>query len=149
MKRVNPVRRALSLLPWVVAALMVVSCSDKQTPISQLEQLCQDLEQNAELYTEDDWKQVDETLDDIQQLLSKHRSEYSSEERDQIRSLKERVVTAAASQHTRSLLRSGAKVVSGVLGGLQGLESLGDSLEQISGALDEFMEELNKEVDGF
>ncbi len=64
------------------------SCSSKQTPINNLANFVEELQQNSEVYAEEDWKNAEQTYEEIEIDLERYHSEYSDEEIREIGRLK-------------------------------------------------------------
>ena len=56
--------------------LTFTSCNNKNTPIHDLEELSEDLKQNSKDYSDDDWAAISQSLDNINNEIDEHRSEY-------------------------------------------------------------------------
>lgn len=69
-------------------ALTFTSCNNKNTPIHDLQELSEDLKQNSKNYTDDDWAAISQSLDNINNEIDEHRTEYTDEEMKEIGRLK-------------------------------------------------------------
>lgn len=107
--------------------LTFTSCNNKNTPIHDLEELCEDLKQNSKDYSDDDWAAISQSLDNINNEIDEHRSEYTDEEMKEIGRLKGicgaylmKYAAKNASQQLKGLIQQ--------LGGaIQGVKSVIDS----------------------
>lgn len=70
----------------MVLMSLVFSCSSKQSPINDLEQLCVDLEKHSRDFSENDWKEVQAKMEVIDDALSNY--DYSASEKQYIDKLK-------------------------------------------------------------
>ena len=68
--------------------LTFTSCNNKNTPIHNLQELSEDLKQNSKNYTDDDWAAISQSLDNINNEIDEHRTEYTDEEMKEIGRLK-------------------------------------------------------------
>ena len=69
-------------------ALTFTSCNNKNTPIRNLQELSEDLKQNSKNYADDDWAAISQSLDNINNEIDEHRTEYTDEEMKEIGRLK-------------------------------------------------------------
>ena len=69
-------------------ALTFTSCNNKNTPIHNLQELSEDIKQNSKNYTDDDWAAISQSLDNINNEIDEHRTEYTDEEMKEIGRLK-------------------------------------------------------------
>ena len=108
-------------------ALTFTSCNNKNTPIHNLQELSEDLKQNSKNYTDDDWAAISQSLDNINNEIDEHRSEYTDEEMKEIGRLKGicgaylmKYAAKNASQQLKNLIQQFG-------GAIQGVKSVIDS----------------------
>ena len=83
--------RVRYIASFVICALFVlctISCHSKQTPINKLESFTEEIQNNAQDYTEDDWKASAEELEQIENEIEQYKSEYTDAELKEIGRLK-------------------------------------------------------------
>lgn len=120
-------RSFIKYLPilFVVLACVCVSCTNSQTPIRDLNALCERVQNDGDKFTADDWQAAALEYARIDSLLGTY--EYSREEQDSISRLKGRFVAITAKKS---------------------LENLGNTFEELSNsaanALDGFLDEMAK-----
>ena len=68
--------------------MTTISCNSKQDAISRLETLYEELQQNGDDYTADDWDAVITEMNDIDNFIKQYQSDYSEEEIKEIGRLK-------------------------------------------------------------
>lgn len=107
--------------------LTFTSCNNKNTPIHDLEELSEDLKQNSKDYSDDDWAAISQSLDNINNEIDEHRSEYTDEEMKEIGRLKGicgaylmKYAAKNASQQLKNLIQQFG-------GAIQGVKSVIDS----------------------
>ena len=66
----------------------MIGCKSKHTPINKLENLTEEIQENAQNYTEEDWKATAEELELIENEIKQYKSEYTDEELKEIGRLK-------------------------------------------------------------
>lgn len=108
-------------------ALTFTSCNNKNTPIHNLQELSEDLKQNSKNYTDDDWAAISQSLDNINNEIDEHRTEYTDEEMKEIGRLKGicgaylmKYAAKNASQQLKNLIQQFG-------GAIQGVKSVIDS----------------------
>lgn len=79
-------KRYFKFLMLTVFVAAVCSCSSKQDPIDDLQDLATELKDNFEDYSEEDWKEAQNKFVEIENKLSEY--EYSDEELKEIGKLK-------------------------------------------------------------
>lgn len=77
-----------SFIFCAMLTLCIISCNSKQTPINRLEELTEDVQQNASGYTEEDWQSTAEELELIESEIEQYKDEYTDEELKEIGRLK-------------------------------------------------------------
>lgn len=97
------------------------SCNNKNTPIHDLEELSEDLKQNSKDYSDDDWAAISQSLDNINNEIDEHRSEYTDEEMKEIGRLKGicgtylmKYAAKNASQQLKDLIQQFGGAIQGV-----------------------------------
>ena len=110
-----------------ILTLTFTSCNNKNTPIHDLEELSEDLKQNSKDYSDDDWAAISQSLDNINNEIDEHRSEYTDEEMKEIGRLKGicgaylmKYAAKNASQQLKNLIQQFG-------GAIQGVKSVIDS----------------------
>ena len=73
---------------FISVVVTAISCHSKQDAISRLETLYEELQQNGDEYTADDWDAVIAEVNDIDEMLKQYQSDYSEEEIREIGRLK-------------------------------------------------------------
>lgn len=101
--------------------LTFTSCNNKNTPIHDLEELSEDLKQNSKDYSDDDWAAISQSLDNINNEIDEHRSEYTDEEMKEIGRLKGicgaylmKYAAKNASQQLKNLIQQFGGAIKGV-----------------------------------
>lgn len=105
-----------------------ISCNSKQDAISRLETLYEELQQNGEEYTADDWDAIITEMNDIDDVLKQNQSEYSDEEIKEIGRLKGLCLAQIAKYSVHSFKDQLKNVINEAEGMFEGLtEGLTDS----------------------
>ena len=76
------------VLFFISIIVTTISCNSKQDAISRLETLYEELQQNGDEYTADDWDAVITEMNDIDNFIKQYQSDYSEEEIKEIGRLK-------------------------------------------------------------
>ena len=76
------------VLFFISIIVTTISCNSKQDAISRLETLYEELQQNGDDYTADDWDAVITEMNDIDNYIKQYQSDYSEEEIKEIGRLK-------------------------------------------------------------
>lgn len=66
----------------------MMSCTSKQSPINDLADLAERVQQNSSSFSEDDWRAVVEDIKDIEKEMEQYKSEYTPEDAKEISRLK-------------------------------------------------------------
>lgn len=72
----------------LISLIAIFSCSPKQEPINDLENLANRLENSSTTYSEEDWMLVYQDMEDINQRIDRYNSQYTEEELKKINRLK-------------------------------------------------------------
>lgn len=111
-------------------SLCMMSCNSKQTPIDELEELAEDVQQNAYDYTEEDWHSTTEELELIESEIEQYKNEYTDEELKEIGRLKGIFLAQLTKYSIKSFkngLEDAMKEAEGVVEGFrQGFEDSGE-----------------------
>ena len=98
----------------------MIGCKSKQTPINKLENLTEEIQENAQNYTEEDWKATAEELELIENEIEQYKSEYTDEELKEIGRLKG-ILLAQYTKYSIKSIKNGVestiKEVEGVIDG--------------------------------
>ena len=121
--------RVRYIASFVICALFVlctISCHSKQTPINKLESFTEEIQNNAQDYTEEDWKASAEELEQIENEIEQYKSEYTDAELKEIGRLKG-ICYVQFTKHSIKTFKNGIenamKEVEGMLEGFtQGFE---------------------------
>ncbi len=89
---------------FVLLVVFFVSCASKQDPIDRLRSLCDDIEQGANDYSEEDWSALLEEYLDISQELKEYK--YSAQEEREIGKLKAKCAYNFAINYGREKVKS-------------------------------------------
>lgn len=120
--------KALRILLIVFAGLLTVSCNPKQGPIDDLKSICTELEQDSDEYTEEDWTNVEQKLEQIDNELGKY--EYTEEEMAEIHKLQGKVVGLVTKKAMKSVQKGMDDAAKMFEGGMEGfMEGLGEDEE--------------------
>lgn len=71
-----------------ICVLCMIACNSKQTPINRLEELAEEVQQNASDYTEEDWQSAANEIELIEVEIEQYEDEYTDEELKEIGRLK-------------------------------------------------------------
>lgn len=112
----------------IMAAFLLsfMACQNAETPVNRLSSLANQIEENGENYTEQDWEDIAVEYEQIKEELSEY--EYSDEELKEIGRLKGKISAMMAKEALRDFSRE--------------LENMG---KQIEGGIDGFLEEMNSD----
>lgn len=109
------------LFAGLLTLALTTACDSKQTPINDLQDLCEDLQANSKDYTEDDWAALEESLTKINDDIERHRSEYTPDEIREIGRLQGKCAGYMTKEALRNLpgqINSALKQVEGALDGM-------------------------------
>lgn len=116
------------ILLCAVLSLCIMSCHSKQTPINRLEELTEDVQQNASEYTEEDWRSTADEIEFIESEIEQYKDEYTDEELKEIGRLKGIYLAQLTKYSIKSFkngLEDAMKEAEGIMEGLkQGFEVL-------------------------
>lgn len=87
-----------------------MSCNSKQTPMNRLANLTEEIQKNAQDYTEEDWKAFAEELELIENDMDQYMSEYTDEELKEIGRLKG-ICFAQFTKHSIKTFKNGLENV--------------------------------------
>lgn len=122
-------KRSISyFLASVLVAMIFSSCSSKQDPINELEELAFELKENSEDYSQSDWEKIAVKYSEIEDQLQQY--EYTDEELKQIGKLK--------AQCVRAIVHSSANNLKDLMHSFQ--MQLEGASEEMEGAMDELGE---------
>lgn len=107
--------------------LTFTSCNNKNTPIHDLEELSEDLKQNSKDYSDDDWAAISQSLDNINNEIDEHRSEYTDEEMKEICRLKGICGTYLMKYAAKNASQQLKDLIQQFGGAIQGVKSVIDS----------------------
>lgn len=107
--------------------LTFTSCNNKNTPIHDLEELSEDLKQNSKDYSDDDWAAISQSLDNINNEIDEHRSEYTDEEMKEIGRLKGICGTYLMKYAAKNASQQLKDLIQQFGGAIQGVKSVIDS----------------------
>lgn len=107
--------------------LTFTSCNNKNTPIHDLEELSEDLKQNSKDYSDDDWAAISQSLDNINNEIDEHRSEYTDEEMKEIGRLKRHLRGLSHEVCSQERLSTTQNLIQQFGGAIQGVKSVIDS----------------------
>lgn len=96
------IRKYGVILVLFAVILAFVACDGKNTPIHDLEEVCSDLQENSDSYTEDDWAAVAESLERINADIENYRSQYTDDDMREIGRLKGICMTFVARHSVQS-----------------------------------------------
>lgn len=113
----------------VVALAMLSACSNKQEPIDELEDLCEQISQEGDKFSEEDWDETSAKLEEIDSELDEHADEYTAEERREIMRLKGKI----AAQSAKKTMKKWAEQ----------LETVGEDLENLLEGFSEGLEDVD------
>lgn len=114
------------IITALFAVILCCSCSSKQDPITDLEDLAFELKENSEDYSQSDWEKAAVKYSEIEEQMQQY--EYSDEELKQIGKLK--------AQCFKAIAKSTGKALKNQMHNLQ--MQLEGASEEMEGALDEF-----------
>lgn len=114
-------------------ALFAVSCvNDAEKSINELEKLVEKVEKNYKTYTEDDWENVFEDLDELTEKYVDVR--YSEKQMQKIQNLNSKM----AEYCIENLVTDYGKIFSGAMKGfVNGLQNVVDEFEDLLDEIDE------------
>lgn len=84
----NIIKFLTSFILCAMLSLCMMSCHSKQTPINRLEELAEEVQQNASDYTEEDWQSAANEIELIEVEIEQYEDEYTDEELKEIGRLK-------------------------------------------------------------
>lgn len=115
----------------LILMLFAIGCtSPEQRRINDLSALAEDIEQNGQYYSQDDWEAIAESYEELEEELAEYSQFYTPEQRREIGRLKARCHKA---------------ILSSALGGIE------DALNGVSDEMEGYMEEMGdgEELDGY
>lgn len=105
--------------------LLAIGCtSPEQRRINDLSALVEDMEQNGQYYTQDDWEAIEGSYEELEEELAEYSQFYTPEQRREIGRLKARCHKA---------------ILSSALGGIE------EALNGVSDEMEGYMEEMGEE----
>lgn len=116
------VNRLIAFCIFTMLILCLAACHSKLTPIDKLEELAEDVRQNASDYTEEDWQYTAEELELIESEIEQYKNEYTDEELKEIGRLKGIYLAQLTKYSLKSFkngLENAIKEAEGVIEGLQ------------------------------
>ncbi len=116
----------------VLSCIGLCSCSSKQTPIDDLASLAEELTENGEEYTDEDWETAASEYAAIEEELQEYH--YTNEEHKKIGKLKGRIFYLISSKYAKNKINQFANELSGVM------EELNDSIDMSNELKDLFDE---------
>ena len=69
-----------SFILILLISFFISSCESKETPISDLDDLIEEISENSEEYSDEDWEEAALQYQHIEDVLEKYQSEYSDKE---------------------------------------------------------------------
>lgn len=79
-------KKIVYLFVGIFFCYLMVSCDSKQDPINELNNLAEEIEANGNNYTEEDWNNISNEIEEIDSELEKY--QYTDEEQKEIGRLK-------------------------------------------------------------
>lgn len=125
------------LLTAFCAVILCCSCSSKQSPINDLEDLAFELKENSEGYSQSDWEKVAVRYSEIEEQMQQY--EYTDEELKEIGKLK--------AQCFKAIVHSSAKNIKKQMRNFQ-MQMEGAS-EEMEGAFEEFEDMFEGDINTF
>ena len=98
-------------------ALVMASCSTKQSAISQLERYSYELRDNAQYYSVRDWQNAVDDFKTIRKRIAKHEQDYTPQEKRHIGELEGQCAKYMA-QGAKQRLVNGVRNIAGELNGI-------------------------------
>lgn len=113
---------------FISIVVTAISCNSKQDALSRLETLYEELQQNCDEYSADDWDAVIAEMNDIDDVLKQNQSDYSDEEIKEIGRLKGLCLAQIAKSSAHSFKEQLKNVINEAEGLFEGFtEGLTDS----------------------
>ena len=107
--------------------IFICSCNSKETPVDELDELTEEMTENSNEYSDDDWEEALSQYQQIEVALEKHRSDYTDEEIKEIGKKKGRCLALFAKRSAKDLK-----------------ENLKDIIHEASGLIEGFTEGFNE-----
>lgn len=107
---------------------LICSCTSKQTPINNLADFVEELQLYSDDYTEEDWKNAEQTYEILKTDLEIYRSDYTDEELREIGRLKGQC-SAIMTKHTIREFKKEMK----------------DAINEATGIVEGFAKEINNQ----
>lgn len=122
-------KKGLFIILVCLTALMS-SCNSKQSPVNELSDLAEEISENGNNYSDEDWEAAAEQFEGITEELEGYN--YSDEEQKEIGKLKARVCFLFGSKYGKNKLKQFFNEMSGAM------EELNDSLNMTNELKDLF-----------
>lgn len=107
----------LSILLIIICCVGLSSCDKKQEAISNLEAFTDDITENAQTYTPEQWDEVEAEFEGIIQELDQY--EYTAEEQRKIGRLKARCVKAMSQKTINNLQYQVNSIINQIQGAIE------------------------------
>lgn len=82
-------KKIVCLFVCAVFCCLMISCNSKQDPIKELNNIAEEIEANSNNYTEEDWNNISNEIEEINSELEKY--QYTDEEQKEIGRLKAKI----------------------------------------------------------
>ena len=105
-------------------ALVMASCSTKQSAISQLEDFSYELRDHSRYYNTNDWEKAGKKFVNIREKISKHEFDYTAEEKAKIGRLEgecAKHMVKGAKEGVFDKLKNIGSEIKGILEGILGI----------------------------
>ena len=122
-------KKGLFIILVCLTALMF-SCNSKQSPINELSDLAEEISENGNNYSDEDWEAAADQFEGITEELEGYN--YSDEEQKEISKLKARVCFLFGSKYGKNKIKQFFNEMSGAM------EELNDSLDMTNELKDLF-----------
>ena len=127
------------IITALFAVILCCSCSSKQVPINDLEDLAIELKENSEVYSQSDWEKVAVRFSEIEEQMQQY--EYTDEELKKIGKLKAQCFKAIAKSSAKNIKKQMHNFQTQLEGASEEMEGafdeLGDMFEDVFNASEE------------
>lgn len=128
-----------------ITLLSLASCQSKERVISQFDSFVEDVEQNGEEYSADDWELSAEEYEEFLEELNEYEGEFTKEDYKQIGRITARYHKAILTM-TSDALKNGLDAGSSYMEGYMEEMGDGEDLDRFADDFDDLMEETIDEI---
>ena len=121
--------KALHILLISLMGLFAVSCNPKDVPVNDMKNICTELEEKGDSYTEQDWENLETQMEQIEKEMDRY--DYTDEELKEIGKIKGRILGYQTKNAVKIFKENAKDAAKMIEGGLEGfLDALSEDSEE-------------------